>query len=283
MNASPADGRAASTTIGLIAGSGVFPLRFAESARRSGHRVVAVAHVGEADRAIEALCDEVSWVHLGQLGKIVKAFKAAGVQEAAMAGGVAKTRLFGGLRPDLMALKLAPRIKSFDNDTLLRAIAGVFEGEGIRIVDPAPYCPDLIARKGIYGKRRPDARAEQDIRLGLRVSEALSRAEVGQTICLKGGNVVAVEAMEGTDRCIRRAGEVVGKGVVVVKIANPRQDMRFDAPCIGPGTVQTCVEIGASALVFEAERAVILDREAIVAMADAAKLAVVGVGADGSW
>ncbi|HEY0840689.1 MAG TPA: UDP-2,3-diacylglucosamine diphosphatase LpxI [Vulgatibacter sp.] len=271
------------TAVGLIAGSGVFPLRFAESARRAGHRVVAVAHHGDTDPAIESLCDEVRWVHLGQLGKMVKTFKAAGVTQAAMAGGVAKTRLFGGLRPDWMALKLFPRLKKFDNDSLLLAIAGVFESEGIRIVDPAPFCPDLVARLGPYGKRRPDAAVQADILLGMKVSNAISRAEIGQTACVKGGTVVAVEALEGTDRCIRRAGEIGGKGVVVVKIAMPEQDMRFDAPCIGPGTVRTCAEIGAAALVFEAGRAVILDEAEIVSMADAAKLALVGVRADGTY
>lgn len=270
-------------SVGLIAGSGVFPLRFAASAKRQGHRVVAVAHRGDTDPAIEAICDEVKWVHLGQLGKMVKAFQAAGVTEAAMAGGVAKTRLFGGLRPDFTALKLAPRLKRFDNDSLLRAIAGVFEDEGVRIVDPAPYCPDLVAKLGPYGKRRPDAKVQADIELGMKVSNAISRADIGQTACVKGGTIVAVEAMEGTDRCIRRAGEVGGKGVVVVKVAMPEQDMRFDAPCIGPGTVATCVEIGAAALVFEAGRAIVLDAEEIAATADAARLALVGVRADGSW
>ncbi|AKU91514.1 LpxI family protein [Vulgatibacter incomptus] len=274
---------AVSPTIGLIAGSGVFPLRFAESAKRSGHRVVCVAHEGDADRSLESVCDEVTWVHLGQLGKMVKAFRKAGVDAAAMAGGVAKVNLWGGLRPDLMALKHAPKLKRFDNDSLLRAVASMFEEEGVRIVDPAPYCPDLMARKGAYGRYKPDSAMEADIRLGVKVSNAISRAEVGQTVCTKGGVVVAVEGMEGTDRCIRRAGELVGKGVVVVKFAMPEQDMRFDAPCIGPGTVNTCVEIGASALVFEAARSVILEEKEIVARADAAKLALVGADSDGSW
>ena len=270
-------------SVGLIAGSGVFPLRFAASAKRQGHRVVAVAHRGDTDPSIESICDEVKWVHLGQLGKMVKAFQAAGVTEAAMAGGVAKTKLFGGIRPDLTALKLAPRLKSFDNDSLLKAIAAVFEDEGVKIVDPAPYCPDLVAKLGPYGKRKPDAKVQADIVLGMKVSNAISRAEIGQTACVKGGTIVAVEAMEGTDRCIRRAGEVGGKGVVVVKIAMPEQDMRFDAPCIGPGTVNTCIEIGAAALVFEAGRAIVLDAEEITAMADAAKLSLVGVRPDGTW
>ena len=263
--------------VGLIAGSGIFPLRFAESARRAGHRVVAVAHVGETDPSLEALCDELRWVHVGQLGRTIRAFQAAKVGEAVMAGGIAKVRLFGGLRPDLAALKLLTQIKSFDNDSLLGTVARAFEEEGIRIVDPAAFCPDMIARLGTYGSTEPGPSVEADLRLGMTVAEVASRAEVGQTVCIKDGAVVAVEAMEGTDRCIRRAGELAGEGVVVVKVAMPGQDLRFDAPCIGPGTVRTCAEIGAAALVFEAERAVVLDEAEMVRLADDASLSIVGV------
>lgn len=241
-----------------------------------------MAHEGETDRSLEALCDEISWVHVGQLGRLIRAFKAAKIEEAVMAGGIAKVRLFGGLRPDLAALKLLSRIRSFDNDSLLGMVAAAFEDEGIRIVDPASYCPDMIARLGPYGSWLPDPGVEEDARLGMRVAEAASRAEVGQTVCVKGGAVVALEAMEGTDRCIRRAGELAGEGVVVVKVAMPEQDLRFDAPCIGPGTVKTCAEIGAAALVFEAERAVILDEAELVRLADEAKLAIIGVPALGA-
>lgn len=283
MSASSADPLASPRSIGLIAGGGVFPLRFAEGAKRQGYRVVAVAHEGDADPALEALCDELTWIRLGQLGKMIRVFKKAKVHEAAMAGGVSKARLFGGLRPDLVALKLLPRLRRFDNDSLLRAISDVFESEGIRIVDPLPFCPQMAARRGVYGRWKPDAKTAADIRLGLEISRAIGRADLGQTVCVKGGTVAAVEAMEGTDSCIRRAGSLVGKGVVVVKLAIEGQDLRFDAPSIGPGTIESCAGIGAAALAFEEGRTVILDEAEVIRLADRAKLAVVGVDSGGRW
>lgn len=263
--------------LGLIAGSGIFPLLFAESARRAGRRVVAVAHRGETDPALEAACDAFTWVHLGQLGKMVRAFRSEGVEEAAMVGGIEKVRIFGGLRPDLLALKHAPKLKKWGNDDLLRTVASMFEEEGIRIVDPSGACPDLVAREGLYTKRRPSEAAAKDIELGQRVAAIVSAADVGQTVCVKGGAVVAVEAMEGTDRCIRRAGEVAGKGFVVVKIAKPGQDLRFDLPCVGPTTVQTLAEAGAAAMAFEAGKSFVLDEPAVVRAADRAGIALLGL------
>lgn len=266
--------------LGLIAGSGVFPLRFVESARRAGRRVVAVAHRGETDPALEAACDAFTWVHVGQLGKMVRAFRSEGVQEAVMVGGVEKVRIFGGIRPDLLALKLAPKVKNWGNDALLRAIAALFEEEGIRIIDPSGACPDLVAREGLYTKRRPSDAAQKDLELGRRVAAVVSAADVGQTVCVKGGSVVAVEAMEGTDRCIRRAGEVAGKGFVVVKVAKPGQDLRFDLPCVGPTTIQTLAEAGAAAMAFEAGKSFVLDEAEVVRLADRAGIALLGWAAD---
>jgi len=268
---------ASGTTIGLIAGEGMFPLRFAASARRAGHRVVAVALEGEADPSIEAHCDEVSWLHVGKLGAMVEFLRSAGATKAAMAGAVAKVQLFGGLRPDLAALKLATKLPSFETDKILRAVAAVFEEEGIPIVDPLAYCPDLVAREGIYGRRKPDKAVWQDIEFGLRIAASLHRSEVGQTVCVKKGNVVAVEAMEGTDRCILRAGEIAGKGVVVVKTPTAGQDMRLDAPTVGPTTIESCVRIGAACLAIAVGKTVVLDEATMVERADKAKLAVVGV------
>ncbi len=263
--------------VGLIAGSGSFPLRFAESARAAGHRVIACAHVGETERAIEGLADEVTWVHVGQFGKMVKAFRAAGVAEAAMAGGITKVRVFGGLRPDLLALKYAAKVTSWNDDGLLRFVAGMFESEGIRIIDSTRFCPDIFARKGPYTRRRPDEAQRADVALGLQVARALGALDVGQMVCVKGGSVVAVEAVEGTDRCLRRAGELAGKGVVVVKTAKPQQDMRFDVPCIGPGTIDVAREIGAVVIAVEAGRTLLLDEEETVRRAEKAGIALVGV------
>lgn len=266
-----------SRAVGLIAGSGIFPILFAKSARASGHRVVAVAHVGETDPAIERHCDVVTWVKLGQLGKMVRTFRREGVTEAAMAGGIAKVRIFGGLRPDLLALKHAPKLRNWGNDDLLRTVAGMFEEEGVAIIDPARICPEIVAREGCYTKNRPSEALWDDIRLGWKVARTVSEADVGQTVCIKRGNVVAVEAMEGTDRCIRRAGEVGGKGFVVVKVAKPGQDVRFDLPAIGPTTVEALADAGAAAMAFPAKLSYVLDEAATVAAAEKAKIALVGL------
>lgn len=263
--------------VGLVAGSGTFPLRFAESARASGYRVIAAAHIGETDRAIESLADEVTWVHVGQFGKIVKAFRAAGVTEAAMAGGITKVRVFGGLRPDLLALKYAAKVSSWNDDGLLRFVAGMFESEGIRIIDSTRYCPDIFAREGAFTRKGLDEAQRKDVELGLQVARALGAMDVGQTVCVKGGSVVAVEAVEGTDRCLARAGELAGKGVVVVKTAKPQQDMRFDVPAIGPNTVDVCRKIGAVVIAVEAGRTLVLDEDETVRRAEKAGIALVGV------
>lgn len=263
--------------IGLIAGSGSFPIRFARSARAQGHRVIAAAHHGETDRSIESHVDEIIWVHVGQFGKIVKAFRRAGVEQAAMAGGITKIRIFGGLRPDLLALKYAAKVSSWNDDGLLRFIAGMFESEGIAIIDSTRFCPDILATEGPYTRRQPDEEQLKDVALGLEVARALGAVDVGQTVCVKGGSVVAVEAVEGTDHCLRRAGELAGKGVVVVKTAKPQQDMRFDVPCIGPETIEVCRGIGAAVIAVEAGRTLVLDEDETVRRAERAGIALLGV------
>lgn len=263
-------------TIGLIAGSGSFPLRFAESARRAGHRVVVAAHRGETEPGIAALVDDLIWIHLGQFGRIVRFFRKAQVTDAAMAGGITKVRIFGGLRPDWLALKYASRVTSWNDDGLLRTIAGMFEAEGFRIIDSTRFCPDILAREGPYTKRRIDEAQAKDVALGLEVARAIGRADVGQTVCVKEGSVIAVEAIEGTDACLRRAGALAGPGLVVVKTAKPQQDMRFDVPCVGPETIVVCREIGAKVLAVEAGRTLVLDEEETVHRADRAGIVFLG-------
>jgi DUF1009 family protein len=263
--------------IGLIAGSGRFPLLFARAARRAGHRVIAVAHHDETDAAIEQEADVVTWVHVGQLGKIIRAFRDQGVTEAAMAGGIRKVRVFGGLRPDMAVLKRLPSLASRNDDSLLRTVAGWFEEEGIRIVECTRFCGELLARPGLHTRRDLDDRERRDVEVGLATARALGAVDVGQTVCVKESSVVAVEAVEGTDRTLRRAGELAGKGVVVVKVAKPQQDMRFDVPTVGPGTIEVLVEIRASALAIEAGRTLVLDETELVRRADRAGIAVVAV------
>jgi DUF1009 family protein len=257
--------------IGLIAGSGRLPLLFAEAAERAGRSVVAVAHEGETDRALRAK----AWVKVGQLGRIAEVLREAGVAEAVLCGGIRKPRLFG-VRPDWLGLKVLSRLRSFGDDAALRAIADALEEEGVRIVSPLPLVPDLIARRGPIGKRALTDEQRADAAAGLRVARALGEADVGQTVVVKAGVVLAVEAVEGTDACIARGG-ALGAGAVVVKARKPRQDDRFDVPAVGPATVEVCAAAGCSALAVEADATLVLDRADLVARADRARIAVEGI------
>jgi DUF1009 family protein len=258
-------------SIGLIAGSGRLPLLFAEAATRAGRSVVVVAHEGESDPALVA----AAWVKLGQLGRIVEVLREGGAGEAVFCGGIRKPRLFD-VRPDWLGLKALARMRSFGDDAALRAIAEVLEEEGVRIVSPMPFVPGLVAARGPLGKRKLTDEQRADATAGLAAARALGAADIGQTVVVKRGVVLAVEAAEGTDACIARGG-ALGKGAVVVKARKPQQDDRFDAPAVGPRTVEALVAAGCSALAIEAGAALVLDREEMAAAADRAGIAVEGV------
>ncbi|MGZ6125945.1 MAG: LpxI family protein [Myxococcales bacterium] len=257
--------------IGLIAGSGRFPLLFAQAAQRAGRGVVAVAHEGETDPALSAL----AWVKLGQLGRIVEVLRGAGVSEAVFCGGIRKPRLFD-VRPDWLGLKALARLRSFGDDAALRAIAAALEGEGVRIVSPLPLVPELRVPPGPLGRRRLSEEQRADALAGLEAARAVGQADIGQTVVVKRGVVLAVEAVEGTDACIARGG-ALGKGAVVVKARKPQQDDRFDVPAIGPRTVEACAAAGCAALVVEAGTTLVLDRAELVEKADGAGIAVEGI------
>ena len=254
--------------LGLIAGSGRLPLLFAEKADRE---VVAVAHEGETDPSLKA----AAWVKLGQLGKIVETLRSAGVTEAVLCGGIRKPRLFD-VRPDWLALKALARMRSFGDDAALRVIAAVLEEEGVKIVSPLPFVPDLLAAKGPLTKRRLTEDQRADAEAGLAVARALGAADVGQTVVVKKGVILAVEAVEGTDACIARGGSLA-KGAVVVKARKPQQDDRFDAPAVGPKTIEAMAAASCSALVIEAGASLVLDRAELAEKAERAGIAVEGV------
>ncbi|HZX97202.1 MAG TPA: UDP-2,3-diacylglucosamine diphosphatase LpxI [Myxococcales bacterium] len=261
----------AGAPIGLIAGSGRLPVLFAEAATRAGRSVVAVALEGETDPAMPA----AAWVKVGQLGRIAEVLRGAGCAEAVLCGGIKKPRLFD-VRPDWLALKVLARLRSFGDDAALRAIAAVLEEEGVRIVSPLPLVPDLLAARGPYGKRKLSEEQRADARTGLLAARTLGAADIGQTVVVKRGVVLAVEAVEGTDACIARGG-ALGKGAVVVKARKPQQDERFDAPAVGPRTVEACAAAGCAALAIEAGATLVLDRDELAAAADRTGLAVEGI------
>jgi len=269
-----------SEKIGLIAGKSKFPLIFAQSARKQGIEVVAAAHRGETDPDLEGLVSDLEWVSVGQLGRIIKYFQKAGVTRAVMAGGITKGRLFTHLRPDLRALKLLSRMKHVGDDGILRGVAAELEGEGITIVSPAPYLTDLLAPAGVLSRRRPSADQMRDIDFGADLAREIGRLDIGQCVVVRRQAVLAVEAIDGTDATIRRGGLLAGEKAVVVKVSKPNQDLRFDVPAVGLGTIEIMQEVKASALALEAGKTLIFERTEMLHLADRLKIAVIGLTFD---
>jgi DUF1009 family protein len=266
-------------TIGLIAGNGTFPLLFATEARRRGYRVVAVAHRGETPEAIDNEADEVTWVRVGQLGRMLKAFKKAGIQRAVMAGGINKVRSLADVRPDLRGIRFLGRAVGMGDDALLRQLAAEFEGEGIHIVPSTLFLERMLAREGLMAGPPLSKTAREDVELGRRVMAALGPLDIGQGVVVERGLVLAIEAIEGTDAAVRRAGALGRGGAVVVKMAKRGQDMRFDVPAVGPTTIETMREAKASVLALEAGRTLILEEDKVLAAADAAGVTLWGMPA----
>jgi DUF1009 family protein len=260
--------------LGLIAGNGRFPLLVAQAARRSGRRVIAVAIREEAAPEIEQDVDAVTWVGLGQLGKCIDALRGAGVTEAVMAGQVKHRQIFSDVVPDLKLMALLARLAFKNTDSLIGAVADALEREGITLVSSVGLLADQLATPGAMTRRKPSKDQQKDIEYGARVARILSANDLGQTAVVKDRAAVALEAMEGTDETIRRAGRIAGAGAVVVKA---RQDPRFDVPVVGPGTIDAMGEAGAAVLAVEAGQTLLLDKDAFLARADAAGLSIWGL------
>ena len=261
--------------VGLVAGSGRFPVLFAQAAARTGRQVVAAAHKGETDAELEQHVSRLAWVKLGQLGRIAEVLRGAGCAQAVFCGGLRKARLLD-LRPDWLGVKVLAGLRSFGDDAALRAIAEALEREGIRVVSPLPFVPELLAPDGPLGHRRFSEEQRADAEVGLAAARALGAIDVGQTVVVKKGVVLAVEAVEGTDACIARGGSLAA-GAVVVKAVKPRQDLRFDVPAVGPDTIAVMQGARCAALAIETSRALVLDRDAFASAADRAGIAVEGV------
>jgi hypothetical protein len=264
-------------TIGLIAGSGRFPIVFAATARRRGVRVVAVAHRGETAPELVHNVDAITWVQPGQIQALIDALHAHGVTRAVMVGGIAKPRLFREIAPDARALAAIARVGSLRDDLLLRTLAEELETDGIRIVESTTYLEEIVPTPGVLGARTPTAEEWADVRYGFRVAKVIGRFDIGQSVVVRGGAVMAVEGIEGTDATIRRAGQLVNGDIVVVKASKPIQDLRFDLPAIGPETIRTIAEVRGRVLAVEAGRTIILDREETLRLANEAKIAIVAV------
>jgi hypothetical protein len=266
----------AAGTIGLIAGNGQLPRLFAEAARARGLTVHAVAHEQEVDPALADVVASLAWVKVGQVGRIVRSLREKGVTQAVMAGGIGRVRSISQARPDLGALKILSSLRTLRDDELLRAVAAYFEAHGVTIVSATDFVPQVLAPLGHLAGPALTQAQRDDVKLGQEVALALGHADVGQTVVVRGGTVLAVEAVEGTDEAIRRAGRYGGPGGVVVKRKKPGQDPRFDLPAAGPVTLEVMREAGAVVLAVEAGSTVLLGRDSLTQWAGRLGISIVG-------
>jgi UDP-2,3-diacylglucosamine hydrolase len=266
------------TKLGLIAGNGVFPLEVARAALRDRIEVFAVAHQGETNPALADLVSAITWIKIGELQRLIDAFKAAGVHEAAMAGGIARARLPGAFAPDLRALAMLQRVGRFSDDAVLRGVAAEIEAEGIAIIDPVPMLNDVLARPGVISGPEPSPAQLKDLELAFAVARAAGHFDIGQAVAVHNGVVAAVEAVEGTDSALRRAAQLCGSGLVIAKAAKAGQDLRFDRPAIGPATIELLAEINAAMIGVEACTTMVLERERTLERADGLGVTIFGYG-----
>ncbi len=260
---------------GLIAGNGKFPFLVIEGARQAGAALSVVAIREETDKSIETVAEKVVWVGIGQLGKMISFFKRENVTKAIMAGQVKHVQIFSGALPDLRMLKMLYNLPRRNTDALIGGIADELAKEGIELIDSTYFVQDYLAREGVLTRRKPDETEQGNIEYGRQIAGEIARLDLGQTIVVRAKACVAVEAMEGTDACIKRAGELAKGKLTVVKVAKPNQDMRFDVPVVGVPTVETMIQAGATCLCLTAGKTLIFDREEMTALADKNKISIV--------
>jgi len=275
--------------VGLLAGAGRFPLAFAEAAHRQGIQVYCVGVAGMADaEALGSLCHWYTEAPLARLGRTIRLFKRTRIDRVVMAGKIEKTVLFQPFRilrllPDWRTLHMWFRYATRDHkdDTLLLAVIQEFARDNIHFDSALDYCPELLVKHGFLTRRRPTNAQWRDIRFGWDLAKEMGRLDVGQSVIVNDMAVIAVEAIEGTDRAIRRAGELCRRGgFTVVKVAKPQQDMRFDVPTIGAQTIKTLQEAGGRVLAIESNRTIVLDQEDVIELADRLGIAIVAINAE---
>ena len=266
--------------LGLVAGGGQFPLLCARAAKRQGRSIVAVAHKGETDPLLSEEVDQIEWVYLGQLGRLIETFKKAGASEAIFAGSITKTRIFKDVRPDLRAINLWRRLGNRLDDGILRSIAAELEQEGIQVLPSTILLKRLLVPSGVLTRCKPSEGQWEDIRFGWELAREIGRLDIGQCLVVKDRAVLAIEAIEGTDQTIRRGGQLGGPGAVVIKVCKPGQDTRFDLPSVGVETIEQMVQVKASVLAVEAGRTLFFDRDSTIDLANRSSIAVVGVDRD---
>jgi DUF1009 family protein len=263
---------------GLIAGNGQFPFAVLQSARRQNLDVVVVAIKEETFAEIETFGYPVHWLGLGELGKLVRLFQGSGVRKAIMAGQVKHVQIFGSAFPDLTMIRMLAGLKHKNTDSLIGGVARVLEEAGISLVDSSALLMPFMVSEGVLTRRGLNSSEQADVEYGRPIAQRIAAMDIGQTIIVRERAVVAVEAMEGTDSAIRRAGELVHeRNLTIIKVSKPEQDMRFDIPVVGLSTVENMIASGATALVIDAQRTLVFDREKLVQAADNHDIAVVAL------
>lgn len=267
-----------SAPFGLIAGNGLYPGTFARAARAAGAgSLFAAAFVDETDPVLADLVEGIEWLRVGQLGRMIKFFKSNKVAQAVMVGQIAPKNLFD-LRPDLRTLKLLARVKERNAESLFSAIADELDGEGIRLLPATTFLEDHLPGAGHVCGPSPGTRQQEDGSFGFRIAKEMSRLDIGQTVVVKKGTVLAVEAFEGTNEAIRRGG-ALGRGeATMVKVSKPNQDFRFDVPVVGPATIETAAAAGVSSIVVEAGRTLLLGREEVFRLCRELRVSLVARG-----
>jgi len=262
--------------LGIIAGNGVYPRLLAEGARRAGvKRLVAAAFTDETDPILEQHVDVLEWMRVGQLGRLLKFLRRQDIHHAIMAGQIAPKNLFD-LRPDLKAVMLLGKLKQRNAESIFAAIADELAKIEVDLLPATTFLKDSIAKLGLIAGPKLSSREEYDIELGWNIAKEISRLDIGQTVIVKNGTIVAVEALEGTNETIRRGGALAREGAVMVKVAKSNQDMRFDVPIIGVETIRVAREAGLRVIAVEAGKTLFLQRDAIANLAGAASISIVG-------
>lgn len=263
------------TRIGLIAGSGQFPLLFARIAVQHRHLLFTAAYVNEADPALSDLSEKTEWLHLGQVNRLVRFFKQNDVRRAVMLGAVRKTRLFTDVKPDMTAIAIVARMGHTHDDALMRAFADHLEKEGITIEPSTLLLPGLLATPGVWTRRKPSKAEKRDIELGFSIAREIGRLDIGQSVVVGGGSVLAVEAVDGTDATLERGGRLGNGQAVLVKVCKPHQDFRFDVPAVGAQTISVMARSNVRAIAIEAGKTVVFDRDEMIRSANEHHIAIV--------
>jgi hypothetical protein len=262
---------------GLIAGNGQFPFLAAQEIKKEGNQVFAVALKDETDPALEKIVDGMQWVSIGKLQAMIDYFKSQGITEALMAGQVKHAKLFDALKMDVRAIKLLASLKNKKADTILGAVSNEFEKEGIKLLPSHQFLKHILPKKGIIAGKKLSNKENNDVEFGHNIAKQIAGLDIGQTVVVKDSCVLAVESIEGTDECIKRGASLGKDGVVVVKVAKPNQDFRFDIPVIGPKTIEVMGSVKASILAIEAEVTLLFEKEKVIELANKYKITIIAL------